>query len=155
MKFEQTCTIAAGPLKVWNFLIDMENVSRCLPGVESMTALDEDTYEGIFKIRVGPIALKLRGTLRVEERDRENWHVDMRVEAKDRRLGGGVRAHLEVDLAEKGPDETQLSVSLESHVLGKIGEFGQPVMRKKTDAVLREFACQVSQELAGSESQES
>ena len=54
MKFEQTCTIAAGPLKVWNFLIDMENVSRCLPGVESMTPLDEDTYEGTFKIRVGP-----------------------------------------------------------------------------------------------------
>ena len=148
MKFEQTCTIAADPLKVWDFLIDMENVSRCLPGVESMTPLDEDSYEGIFKIRVGPIALKLKGTLRVEERDRDNWHVGMRVSAKDRRLGGGVRAHLEVDLVEKGSDETQLSVTLESHVLGKIGEFGQPVMRKKTDAILREFALQVGQELA-------
>ena len=151
MKFEQTCTIAADPLKVWDFLLDMENVSRCLPGVESMTPLDEDSYEGIFKIRVGPIALKLKGTLRVEERDRDNWHVGMRVSAKDRRLGGGVRAHLEVDLAEKGSDETQLSVTLESHVLGKIGEFGQPVMRKKTDAILREFARQVSQELASQE----
>ena len=149
MKFEQTCTIAAAPLKVWNFLIDMENVSRCLPGVESMTPIDEDTYEGIFKIRVGPIALKFKGTLQVEERDRDNWHVGMRVEAKDRRLGGGVRAHLEVDLVEKGSDETQLSVKLESHVLGKIGEFGQPVMRKKTDALLQEFARQVSQELGG------
>ena len=63
---------------------------------------------------------------------------------------GGVRAHLEVDLVEKGSDETQLSVKLESHVLGKIGEFGQPVMRKKTDALLQEFARQVSQELGGS-----
>ena len=128
----------------------MENVSRCLPGVESMTPLDEDTYEGIFKIRVGPIALKLKGTLRVEERDRSNWHVGMRAEAKDRRLGGGVRARLEVDLVEKGADETQLSVKLESHVLGKIGEFGQPVMRKKTDAILQEFARRVGQELGGS-----
>ena len=106
--------------------------------------------EGIFKIRVGPIALKLQGTLRVEERDRDNWHVGMRVEAKDRRLGGGMRAYLEVDLVEKGSDETQLCVKLESHVLGKIGEFGQPVMRKKTDALLQEFARQVSQELGGS-----
>ena len=149
MKFEQTCTIAAGPLKVWNFLIDMENVSRCLPGVESMTLVDEDTYEGSFKIRVGPIALKFKGTLRVEERDRDNWHVGRRVEGKDGRLGGGVRAYLEVDLVEKGSDETQLNVKLESHVLGKIGEFGQPVMRKKTDALLQEFARQVSQELGG------
>jgi len=74
----------------------------------------------------------------------------MRVEAKDRRWGGGVRAHLEVDLVETGSEETQLSVKLESHVLGKIGEFGQPVMRKKTDALLQEFARQVSQELGGS-----
>ena len=129
--------------------MDMGNVGRCLPGVENMTPLDEDTYEGIFKIRVGPIALKLEGTLQVEERDRANWHVGMRAEAKDRRLGGGVRAHLEVDLAEMGSDETQLSVKLESHVLGKIGEFGQPVMRKKTEAILQEFARQVSQELTG------
>jgi carbon monoxide dehydrogenase subunit G len=34
-------------------------------------------------------------------------------------------------------------------VLGKIGEFGQPVMRKKTDSLLQEFARQVSQELGG------
>ena len=129
--------------------MDMGNVGRCLPGVENMTPLDEDSYEGIFKIRVGPIALKLEGTLQVKERDRANWHVGMRAEAKDRRLGGGVRAHLEVDLAEMGSDETQLSVKLESHVLGKIGEFGQPVMRKKTEAILQEFARQVSQELTG------
>jgi len=34
-------------------------------------------------------------------------------------------------------------------VLGKIGEFEQAVMGKKTNAILQEFACQVSQELAG------
>ena len=132
---------------MWNFLTDMENVGRCLPGVESMTPLDDETYQGVFKIRVGPIALKLQGTLHVEVRDRANWHVGMRAEAKDRRLGGGVRARLNVDLAELGPHETQMTVTLESHVLGKIGEFGQPVMRKKTDAILQDFARQVSQQL--------
>jgi len=58
-----------------------------------------------------------------------------------------VRARLNVDLAERGPHETQMTVTLESHVLGKIGEFGQPVMRKKTDAILQDFAGQVSQQL--------
>ncbi len=147
MKFTQICTIAASQLEVWNFLIDMENVGRCLPGVESLTRLDDETYQGVFKIRVGPIALKLQGTLHVEVRDRANWHVGLRAEAKDRLLGGGVRARLNVDLAERGPHETQMTVNLESHVLGKIGEFGQPVMRKKTDAILQDFARQVSQQL--------
>jgi hypothetical protein len=32
-------------------------------------------------------------------------------------------------------------------MLGKIGEFGQPVIRKKAEAMLQEFAAQVSQQL--------
>ena len=149
MNFLQICTIAASRQEVWNFLMDMGNVSHCLPGVESMEELDHDTYQGVFKIRVGPIALKLQGTLHFEVRDQEKWHAEMRAEAKDRRLGGGVRARLDVDLAENGPEETEMTVSLESNVLGKMGEFGQPIMRKKTEAILKEFAHRVSQELAG------
>ncbi len=149
MNFSQTCSISAGRQKVWDFLMDMENVSQCLPGVESMEKLEEDLYQGVYKIKVGPIALKFQGTLKFEVRDEQQWHAEMRAEAKDRRLGGGVRALLEVDLTEQGPDQTEMRVSLESHVLGKVGEFGQPVMRKKTDAILQEFARQVSEKLAG------
>jgi carbon monoxide dehydrogenase subunit G len=35
-------------------------------------------------------------------------------------------------------------------VLGKIGEFGQPVMRKRADAMLQDFARQVSERLSHS-----
>jgi carbon monoxide dehydrogenase subunit G len=149
MNFSQTCVISASRQKVWDFLMDMENVSRCLPGVESMEKLEEDTYQGVYKIKVGPIALKFQGTLRFEVRDRAEWHAVMRAEAKDRRLGGGVRARLEVYLTQQGPDQTEMRVNLESRVLGKVGEFGQPVMRKKTDAILQVFARQVSESLAG------
>jgi carbon monoxide dehydrogenase subunit G len=149
MNFSQACSISASRQKVWDFLMDMENVSRCLPGVESMEKLEEGTYQGLYKIRVGPIALKFQGILQFEVRDQEKWHAEMRAEAKDRRLGGGVRARLDVDLAEQGPDQTEMRVTLESHVLGKVGEFGQPIMRKKTDAILQEFARQVSETLAG------
>jgi carbon monoxide dehydrogenase subunit G len=86
----------------------------------------------------------------VEARDREQWHGAMRADAKDRRLGGGVRAHLSMDLREKAPVETEMCVTLEAHLLGKIGEFGQPVIRKKAEAMLQEFAAQVSQQLLSS-----
>ena len=54
-----------------------------------------------------------------------------------------------MDLSEKGPVETEMCVILEAHMLGKIGEFGQPVIRKKAEAMLQEFAAQVSQQLLG------
>jgi carbon monoxide dehydrogenase subunit G len=149
MTFTQTCTITASRDVVWDFLMQAENVARCLAGVEAFKQLDQDNYEGTLRVKVGPIALALQGTLHVEARDREQWHGAMRAEAKDRRLGGGLRAHLNMELREKGPTETEMNVTLEAHLLGKIGEFGQPVIRKKADAMLQDFAAQVSQQLVG------
>ena len=149
MTFTQTCTIPASRDVVWDFLMQAENVASCLSGVEALKQLDQDNFEGTLRVKVGPIALSLQGTLHVEARDREQWHGAMRAEAKDRRLGGGLRAHLNMDLHEKAPTETEMCVTLEAHLLGKIGEFGQPVIRKKADAMLQDFAAQVSQQLMG------
>jgi uncharacterized protein len=148
MTFTQSCTIAANREAVWDFLMDMRNIAACLPGVEDVRQVDDETYDGTVRIKIGPIALALQGTLYVEAKDREQWHGTMRAEAKDRKLGGGVRARFGMDLLEKGAAETEMRVTLEANVLGKIGEFGQPVMRKKADAMLQEFARQLSERLA-------
>jgi len=148
MTFTQSCIITASREAVWDFLMDMANVARCLPGVEDVKQVDETTYDGMLRLKFGPISLALQGTISVEARDRDQWHGAMRAEAKDRKLGGGVRAHMEMNLLGKSADTTEMQVRLEAHVLGKIGEFGQPVMRKKADAMLQEFARQVSQQLS-------
>jgi carbon monoxide dehydrogenase subunit G len=148
MKFEQTCTITASRAAVWDFLMDMENVASCLPGVQKMEQIDADHYAGTLRVRVGPVSLQFQGTVHVETRDREQWHGVVRAEAKDRKVGGGVQAHLDMDLVEKSPAETEMHVALDAHILGKIGEFGQPVIRKKTDAMLQDFAAQVSKQLS-------
>jgi carbon monoxide dehydrogenase subunit G len=150
MTFTQSCMISAKREAVWDFLMDMRNIAACLPGVENIQQVDDETYDGTLRIKMGPIALALQGTLYVEAKDRARWHGAMRAEAKDRRLGGGVRARLGMDLLEKGASETEMRVTLEAHVLGKIGEFGQPVMRKRADAMLQEFSRQVNERLSTS-----
>ena len=150
MTFTQTCLIAADRPRVWGFLLDVENVARCLPGVQDLKRLDDNNYEGTLKLRIGPISLSLKGTLKVESRDNDLFSGVMRADAKDLRLGGGVRARLGMDLLDEGPSQTRMNVTLEAHVLGKMGEFGQPMMKKKADAMLADFAGQVSQQLASS-----
>jgi carbon monoxide dehydrogenase subunit G len=116
-----------------------------VPGVETVEAVDgasassSGAYKGGLKVQVGPIRLSLEGTITVEEADRSAWRARMRAEANDRRLGGGIRARLHLTLApvEAG---TRLQIDTDLAVLGKIGEFGQPVIRKKADALLEEFA---------------
>jgi carbon monoxide dehydrogenase subunit G len=137
--FTQECVIRAERERLWNFLMDVPAVGRCVPGVETLEAVDGGAYRGGLKVQIGPIRLSLEGTITVEEADREAWRARMRAEANDRRLGGGIRARLHLTLA---PVETGTRVQIDTDlaVLGKIGEFGQPIIRKKADTLLEEFA---------------
>ncbi len=148
MKFEQTCTITANRVEVWDFLMNMENVAACLQGVRKFEVIDEDNYEGILRIKVGPVSISFQGSVAVETRDRDQWLGVVRAEAKDRKVGGGVTALLNMSLAEKSPAETEMSILLDTHLLGKIGEFGQPLIRKKTNDLLQNFAAEVSKQLS-------
>ena len=147
MKFTQSCIIAAHRETLWNFLMDTEKVARCLSGVEGVTRLDNDTYEGTLKVKVGPVSLTLQGTLRVEARDQECWHGAMKADARDRKLGGGVRASMSMDLREKGPGKTEMLVALDAQIYGKMGEFRQELIKKKADTMMVEFSENVSRQL--------
>ena len=119
--------------------MDVPTASRCVPGIGDVEALGDDAYRGGLKVKVGPVRLALQGTIKVEEQDRARWHARMRAEANDRRVAGGIRALMDLTL---WPDDagTRVRIDTELAVLGKIGEFGQPIIRTKADKILEEFA---------------
>jgi carbon monoxide dehydrogenase subunit G len=133
--------------RLWDFLMDVPAVGRCVPGVETIEAVDGSVYKGGLKVQIGPIRLSLEGTITVEEADRNAWRARLRAEANDRRLGGGIRARLSLTLT---PVEigTRVQIDTDLAVLGKIGEFGQPIIRRKADALLEEFARNLRSALA-------
>ena len=132
---------------LWDFLMDVPKVAQSLPGVESVTKIDDTTYEGLLKVRVGPIALNLAGKIIVEEQNKENWRATLRAEANDRRAAGAVKGKTTMMLKEAGPGESELVVETDVNILGKIGEFGQPIIRKKADSMLKEFVENIKKQL--------
>ncbi len=147
MTFTQECAIPVERERLWDFLMEVPKVARCVPGIESIEAVDASAYKGSLRVQVGPIRLSLQGTMTVEEQDRSAWRARMRAEANDRRLGGGIRARLSLTLA-PGEGGTRLRIETDLAVLGKIGEFGQPVIKKKADTLLEEFARNLRSALA-------
>ncbi len=143
MTFSQTCTIPVARERLWDFLMDVPRVSRCLPGVERVAPLEGQAYQGIFRVRLGPISLGLEGKVTIEERSRETWRAALRADATERKLGGGMRARAQMSLAPAGDGATTLTVETDLTLLGKIGEFGQPIIKKKADALLQEFAANI------------
>jgi carbon monoxide dehydrogenase subunit G len=144
VQFDNRATVPASCAAVWDFLMDIRRVSECVPGVEDLQEVDADQYQATMRLKVGPIALKLDGKMRIVERDRERWKAMMRAEGRDKRVGGEVTANIVITLVERGPDSTELVVNTDAKVLGKLGEFGQPVMRKKADTIMKELAENIS-----------
>lgn len=144
MNFEQRCTIPVAREKLWEFLIDVPQVATCVPGVESVTPRGNDEYAGQMRVRVGPIGLTMQGVIKVQEIDKEHWRATLQAEGSDRRVGGGIHATAQMTLEERGPEETEMIVRADTRFLGKLGEFGQPVVRKKADEMMRQFAQNVA-----------
>ena len=118
--------------------MDVPRVGRCIPGVDEIQPLDDGAYRGVLRVNVGPIRLTLGGTITVEERDRNAWRASMRAEAADRGAGGGIRARMTIQLS-PAAGGTELLVETGLSILGKIGEFGQPFIKKKADGLMQEF----------------
>jgi carbon monoxide dehydrogenase subunit G len=148
VKFQQKAVIEVDRERLWEFLMDVPKVAKSLPGVESVKQIDESTYEGMLKVRVGPIGLNLTGKIILEERDKQNWKAALRAEAADRMAAGAVRGKTAMQLKELSPDQTELQVETDVNILGKIGEFGQPIIRKKADQMLNEFVQNIKKQLA-------
>jgi carbon monoxide dehydrogenase subunit G len=45
MKFAQSAQIPVAREPLWDFLMDVPKVAKSLPGVESVTKIDDTTYE--------------------------------------------------------------------------------------------------------------
>jgi carbon monoxide dehydrogenase subunit G len=148
MIVDQKATIPAPVDQVWAFVTDIPAVSRCVPGVEEFSQVDDDTFEGAVKVRVGPIAVRLQGTIVVTERDVENLTSAMTVSATERRINSTVSARATMSLLALSDTETELNIHTEASILGKLGEFGQAVMKRKADQMVAEFARNATTEIA-------
>lgn len=149
MRIEQALDISAPIDTVWAFLVDLPSVSRCVPGASDIQLLGADMVGGTIEVRVGPIGLRLAGRVRLVEADATEHRAALEIEASDRRIGGGMTAHTTFTVAADGSgDSTRLSVATDATMTGRLGQFGQPIIRRKSEELAKQFAANVAAALA-------
>ena len=55
-------------------------------------------------------------------------------------MGGSIRADMTMQLNELSADESELVIVTDTVFMGKIGELGQPIIRRKAKSTLEDFA---------------
>lgn len=143
MRFENRANIAASGDAVWRLLNDLPALSRCVPGVSDVTAALDGSCSGVMALKVGPIALSFAAHFTIESSDAASHTLVMAGDAKEKRTGGSVKATTTVHLEPTG-ERTEMIVTTEAAILGKLGQFGQTVMQKKAEELMRTFAGNVA-----------
>jgi len=139
MKLSHTRVVRAPRAKVWKLVTDIPAAARCVPGVAAVTPSGAGKYKGSLLVQLGPVRLVLDGDVTLTVTDEAAGKASVRADAKDSRLGGTVRATMDVTLIDKG-DDTELRITSDVQIAGRIGEFGQPVIKRKADQLLTQFA---------------
>lgn len=139
MQFKHRYTIALPRAPLWEVLMDVHKVAGCLTGVEALTVLSDDLYEGTLSVKMGPVNLKFEGEVSVTQRDTENWTGVLEASAKDAKAGGGFKAALRMQLIEQAPAGSELDITLDTTFLGRLGELGRPLIKKKINTMMDDF----------------
>ncbi|MCS7001818.1 MAG: SRPBCC domain-containing protein [Dehalococcoidia bacterium] len=140
MILEHRLDAPAPKARVWSFVLNVPSVAECIPGVESLRLQDDGKWLGELRVKVGPIAILLAGTIKLIDSNESEGVAVYRLEGADRRIGSAVNAVMRIALTETGPTSTRVDIRTDATLIGKLGELGQPIIRKKADSVLAEFA---------------
>ena len=125
--------------QAWNFLIDINKFSACLPGIEEVKQIDDKTFEGVLAASVGPISGKFtfRSTI-LESRPPEQMLV--RTEGTDSVTKSTVNADMTVDLRKLSGEKTQMDYQADVKIKGRLAILGDMVLRATATLILQEFA---------------
>ncbi len=138
MDFHYTYAVNAPADKLWEIVKDIPTVGTCIPGATDIKEGDDGAYTGTVKVRVGPIGLGLNGKLSIDSQDADARTIAFTGEGADRKVPGNVR--VKISMAVSGEGETsELVVDSEANVMGKLGEFGQGIIKRKADGIMKDF----------------
>jgi carbon monoxide dehydrogenase subunit G len=122
---------------VWDFFMDVEGTSRCVPGVQSFEVIDDTNFRGELKVKVGPITAQFKGTAILAEAIPTRRLVAS-ADANDRATRSIVKAAFAADLrAVDGGTlvDYQMDVSLR----GRLAQFGSTVFQSTAKRLTAEF----------------
>jgi len=150
MKLEQSFEVAAPLERVWEALIDVARVAPCLPGAALSDRNDDGSYNGTFKVKIGPTSASYSGRLEMEQIDEHVHTATMQAQGTDRRGQGGAKATIVSTLSAAGDTATRVEVSTDYHITGRLARFGRGGMIEDiSNRLLREFAKCLQTSLAG------
>jgi carbon monoxide dehydrogenase subunit G len=139
MQIENSFSVAAPPDKVYQYLLDVNQVVGCMPGAELAEVVDPTTFKGKVKIKVGPITVSYNGTARIASKDEASRSATLQAEGRETTGPGSARATANMSVLESDGGST-VRIQTDFTVAGRVAQFGRGVMEDVSKRLIGQMA---------------
>jgi len=122
MKVEGEHIFNGTPGQVWDLFRDTEVMAAALPGTKKMELIEENTYEAVMFVRVGPVAGEFSGQLLISNEDYPRQYT-MTVEGRGK--PGFMKGVGDVTLVDLDGNQTRMEYQGEVQIGGRLAAVGQ------------------------------
>lgn len=146
IEIRETFRVAAPAGRVWSLLMDPARVAACMPGAALDEVIDERTFAGTVRVRIGAISASYKGRVRFEGVDETSYTV--RAVAEGRETGGGTaRGTLTSRLTTLADGGTEVVAEASVDLTGKVVQVGRGMIQAVSAQLFKEFVARVRSEL--------
>jgi len=135
---------------VWSFVMDPVKVAPCLPGAKLDEVVDERTFLGGVKIKIGAISTQYKGKVELTQVDPAAHRVEMAAEGRET-SGGLAKAVIVSTLQSMEGGLTRVSVEATADLTGKVMQVGSRMIEGVSKQLFQQFAKRLKNTLEGQE----
>ena len=139
MELENAFEVGAPRERVWDFLLDLERVTPCIPGAELEEIPDEHTWKGKVTVKLGAVSLSYAATAVIEKRDPEAGRVVIEAQGRETRGKGRASATINSTLEPAG-DATRVEMHTDLKISGPAARYGRGMMEDVSKRLTGQFA---------------
>lgn len=134
MKIEGSYPFSAPRDVLWPMLLDPQVLANIMPGCEKLETVAENQFQGILKIKVGPVQGKFQGDVVLSDISSPESYT---IKVNGRGAPGFVKGSGSLRLEADG-DMTTLHYSGDAQVGGRLASVGQRLLDTSANAIIRQ-----------------
>ena len=147
INISETFELTAPPERVWEFLLDPREVVRCMPGAALDEVVDERTFLGTIRVKVGPVVTSYKGRVQFTDVDAPGFRIEMVAEGREAAGSGNARATMTSRLAPLPGGGTSVVAEARAEITGRVMQFGQSMIEGVSHQLFLEFVRRATERL--------
>lgn len=146
IKITETFQVKAPVDEVWRFMLDPHQVVTCMPGAQLEEVVDDRTFLGSVKVKLGAITTSYKGRVQISEMDPQAHTVKLTAEGRE--TGGGTAKgtlHSQLNSLPDGQTEVLAQASID--LTGRVMQMGRGMIQGVSSQLFAQFATRTREAL--------